>query len=248
MPKLNTEINNLPGGFSYSGIRMEDLEAAEYTLVTIVLDISGSVQEYIERYKEMLNTIIDSCRKSPRVENLLIRTVLFESNVEEYHGFKLIEQIKDDEYDDIESRGCTALYDATYLSIEAMMAYSQRLFDVDIDVNGIIFIITDGLDNDSKTTKDTIEKLLKGIKGSEKLESLVTILIALKDPNISFGNYQDVARELDSFKGEVGIDSCIDIGDLDKGKLAKLANFVSQSISSQSQSLGTGGTSVKLTI
>jgi hypothetical protein len=48
---------------------------------------------------------------------------------------------------------------------------------------------------------------------------------------------------LDNFKKEAELDEFIDIGSATKSSLSKLANFVSQSISSQSQALGSGGTS-----
>jgi hypothetical protein len=48
---------------------------------------------------------------------------------------------------------------------------------------------------------------------------------------------------LENFRINAGLDEYISIGDATAGKLAKLAQFVSQSVSSQSQALGTGGAS-----
>ena len=70
---------------------------------------------------------------------------------------------------------------------------------------------------------------------SEKLESLISILIG-----INVGNY---GQELQDYQQKTGMDHYIDVGDATPRKLAKLAAFVSQSISSQSQALGTGGPS-----
>jgi hypothetical protein len=55
--------------------------------------------------------------------------------------------------------------------------------------------------------------------------------------------YDSEIREMMTGRSEVGITQFIDAGDATKGKLAKLAAFVSQSISSTSQALGTGGPS-----
>ena len=52
---------------------------------------------------------------------------------------------------------------------------------------------------------------------------------------------------LQSFKDEAGFQQYIFIDRADEKKLAKLGGFISQSISSQSQSLGTGGASKSLT-
>jgi hypothetical protein len=48
---------------------------------------------------------------------------------------------------------------------------------------------------------------------------------------------------LENFKNEAGIDQYINIGKADANTLAKLADFISKSISSQSQSLNSGGPS-----
>ncbi|MDX1333382.1 MAG: alpha/beta fold hydrolase, partial [Robiginitalea sp.] len=48
--------------------------------------------------------------------------------------------------------GMTALYDATYASVGATLAYAKRLTDQDFDVNAAVYIVTDGMDNRSATT------------------------------------------------------------------------------------------------
>ena len=69
----------------------------------------------------------------------------------------------------------------------------------------------------------------------EKLESLISILVGINTANCS--------AELQEYQQKTGMDHYIDVGDATPRKLAKLAAFVSQSISSQSQALGTGGPS-----
>ena len=53
------------------------------------------------------------------------------------------------------------------------------------------------------------------------------------------GNQLTVAK-LQGFQQAVGIAQFVDVGGVTPGKLAKLAQFVSQSISSTSAALGTG--------
>ncbi len=100
--------------------------------------------------------------------------------------------------------------------------------------NGIFFIITDGDDTSSKATISMIKKEMdRGVTG-EEIESLVGILIGINTSNLS--------SRLQQLATGTGMEF-VDAGDATKGKLAKLAKFVSQSVSSQSQSLGTGGPS-----
>ena len=73
---------------------------------------------------------------------------------------------------------------------------------------------------------------------------LVSILIGINDPKQPWG--ADVKKRLEEFHSEAGITEFIDAGDATEEKLAKISEFVSQSISSQSQALGTGGPSQSL--
>ena len=88
MPKLmnnDDDMNTISvpggGGFQFSAIRPENLGASEYTLVSIVCDISGSVDSYKDELLKCIKTIVEACKKSPRAENLLIRLLLFNSSL-----------------------------------------------------------------------------------------------------------------------------------------------------------------------
>ena len=104
-------------------------------------------------------------------------------------------------------------------------------------MNGIFVVVTDGDDNDSKTTptmlKDEVAKAVSG----ENLESLVSILVGVnvQDPRMS--------QRLKEFQTDANFTQYVEIENATDGKIAKLAEFVSRSVSSQSQALGSGGAS-----
>ncbi len=56
-----------------------------------------------------------------------------------------------------------------------------------------------------------------------------------------------IKQYLDDFRTEAEFTQYVPINEADQSSLAKLAEFVSKSISSQSQALGTGGASIQLT-
>ena len=58
---------------------------------------------------------------------------------------------------------------------------------------------------------------------------------------------QTLSRILTDFSKTAGFTQYVELGNANAATLAKLADFVSRSISSQSQSLGTGGPSQSLT-
>ena len=125
--------------------------------------------------------------------------------------------------------------------MESVTRYGKDLVDKDFDVNGIIVVITDGDDNASKMTANSLKDALDRAVQSESLESLVSILVGVNtDANTGLNAY------LDNIAKTAGFTQYIAINKADAKTLAKLADFVSRSISSQSQALGTGGPSQSL--
>lgn len=230
----------IPGsGFKFSGVRTEHLGASEYTLVNIGGDATGTICGYEPQVLECLKKAVESCKKSPRAENLLIRVFLFSSRfpngIDEIHGYKPLSDIDVNSYPAFTGGGGTPLYDALFSAVGSTNAYAEQLMKDDFPSNGISVIITDGDDNDSVTSPAQVKKeIAKSVQG-EHIESNIVILVG-----INAARYQ---QELEAIKTNVGIDKYIDAGDATPGKLAKLAEFVSQSVSSQSQALGTGGPS-----
>lgn len=247
MPTDEVDIFSIPGpgNFQFSGTRPEKLGASEYTLVTIVCDVTGSVHAFADLLLKMIKTAIGSCKKSPRAENILVRLILFNTRVMEVHGFIKLDSINVDDYDPLRPTGGTALYDATYSGIGATIKYSEDLITQKFDVNGIVFIITDGDDNASNSTPNMIKEQVAKAKNDEVIDSLTTLLIGIfdkSDPQKDF-----FKKRLSEFKDNAELDQYIHAGDADEKTLARLANFISQSVSSTSQSLATGTPSQPLT-
>jgi hypothetical protein len=246
MPKLMIKDSEMQqsqiagSSMQFSAIRSEELEATEYTLVTIVVDISASVTNFADDLLKALKEAINSCKKSPRAENLLLRVVTFNTRIDEVHGFIPLEGIDVNSYDPFRCAGMTALWDVSYNSIGATFDYAKTLIDQDFDANAIVFIVTDGGENASRSVNASdIKNLISEAKRHEEVESIVTVLIGI--------NISSCLQALTNFKDSVNIDQFIDVGEATPAKLAKLAQFVSRSVSSQSQALGSGGASQPLT-
>lgn len=244
MPKLTQQtslaVQKIGGSnFTFSGARIDELGATEYTLVTIAIDESGSVSGFDKELRDMLVVAVESCKKSPRSDNLLVRVITFGSQypqgVNEIHGFKPLSDIDANAYPAICPGGATPLNDAVFSSLGATNTYAKDLADNDFGANAIVFVVTDGAENASTASMRMVKDEAAQAVRSESLESLVSILIGI--------NAGSCSASLSRFQQEAGMTSYIDAGDVTKGKLAKLAKFVSQSVSSQSQALGTGGPS-----
>jgi uncharacterized protein YegL len=226
-------------GFTFSGTRVEHLTSTEYTLATIAVDETGSVMGFHTQLRDMLIAAVNACKKSPRSDNILVRALLFgtqyPNGCEEIHGFKPLNDIDTNNYPAIQPRGSTPLNDTVYSAVGATNAYGKQLRDQDYNVNGIVFVITDGGENASSTTTRMVKDELADTVRSEQLESMISILIGV--------NAGRASQILAHYQQETGMTHYIDAGDATPQKLAKMAEFVSQSVSSQSQALGTGGPS-----
>jgi hypothetical protein len=228
--------------FGFSGARIEDLGASEFTLANIAIDLSPSTSGFIDDLKKALGTIIESLAKSPRAENLLVRVEGFNEDLKEIHGFSPLTGMKSGDYPiDCGGRG-TALFDAILSGVEACGEYGKRLDDKDYASNAIVFIITDGMENASRKARnpDSIIKAIEKIRIAENLESIKTILIGVGDDTT-------VNQYLAQVQADAKIDQYLWVGDATPSKLAKMADFISRSVSSTSQALGTGGPSQNLT-
>src|SRR5436853_530643 len=128
MPKLiDTELSQLNAGshYKFSATKVDALGASEYTLASLVVDESGSVAPFKADLERAMLTAKRACDKSPRAENLLLRTTAFASGLREVHGFRLLKSIRDGDYQDcLKLGGNTALNRATHEAIETTLAYA----------------------------------------------------------------------------------------------------------------------------
>lgn len=242
MPRFTAEQNTPTAStFGFSALDFNKLGAAEYTLCALAVDHSGSVDPFREEMEKAIVEVVSACRRSPRADNLLLRVARFDQRIEEVHGFKLLQDCQTKDYAGcLPSGGTTALYDAAVDTIDAVTRYGKELQDRDMTVNGIVFVITDGCNCAGAMTVGEVRKSLERAVRGEMLESLVSVLIGVNVAD------EQVASILKQFAADAGFTQCVALGDASERTLAKLAAFVSRSISSQSQSLSSGGPSQAL--
>jgi len=244
MPKFgqNTTEENMvshtaAGTFGYSTVGMGKLGGNEYTLATVVRDVSGSVEAFVVQLNAATAEIVKACKHSPRHENLLVRLVDFSTNVMERHGFKLLEDCDPADYmggGKYEARiyDQTALYDAALDGIGATIAYGAQLTADDYTVNGCVYVLTDGLRNSGKVrSASEIKRALDRVKTEEAMESLLAVLIGVNVQHV------EVSKHLRELQIEGGFAEYLEVDNAKEGGLAKISKFVSKSISTQSQAL-----------
>lgn len=231
-----------PSGFQFSATKISNLGATEYTLFGIACDKSGSTMGFASEINACLKSVIESCQKSPRADNLMARALAFDHHLIELHGFRPLADCHLANYDGvIASGGATALFDASVNLVESVATYGKSLIAQDYSVNGIICVITDGMDEGSTLKAHDVKAAIAAAMKSESLESLVTILIGINVNSPRVSNY------LEQFKNDAGFSQYVEAKDASPSTLAKVAGFISKSVSSQSQAVGTQGPSQPIT-
>jgi hypothetical protein len=236
-------------GFTFSGEGTDGLGATQYTLATLLLDVTGSLAGYEKQLTTFLGMTLTACKRSPERDNILLRVCQFstkfgKTGVSEVHGFRQLANIDPTLYTEVICNGGTPLYNSLFGALIATGDYAATLRKDNFTTNGIIYVITDGEDTDynhipAKTIKAKIDEL----RTSEALESLQVALIGmnLSDPT--------ARSALDQFQKELGLDAYEDAGQVNDKTMARMAGFISKSTSSQVGAIGSGGPSqVPLTI
>lgn len=232
--QLSTNSN-----FGFSGTNVDSLTGSKYTLVCALVDVSGSVSPFSDSLENAANIIVQTTKKSPEAENIMMRLAVFHSSsIDEINGFTPVVNLPDDKYTGkFVTGGSTPLVDASVDAAESIETYGKTLVDQEYLVNGIFFVITDGEENTSRFGNNPvkIKEAIDRIRRTEAVESIVAILVGVNDTSCK--------QYLNDFKDKAGFDHYVSIGDATPGKLAKLGQLISKSVSSQSQAIGSGGPS-----
>lgn len=190
-----------------------------------VLDISPSVRPYAQDMTmAMRELFMGELKKSHRKNDIIIKAITFNDQVQHRSGFAPIINLADDYLDiDPPSRGTTALYRAVYEALESTFKYRNDLEDQGIDVRSNICIITDGEDNESPDYAPKVKALLDELRRNEAWAGSFTITMIGVGQQV---NFEAACKEM-------GLDlSCLVKIDCSAAEIRKQMGVVSQSISS----------------
>jgi len=232
----------IPGGnYGYTGANLDTLQSFENTIAVGLVDESGSTVGFKRQLELTVQEIVKSLRNNENADKLLYAHYHFDRTFKEIHGFKELANINPADYDGCwAGGGCTTLFDSEVKVIKFVGDYGKQMTAKQFMCNGIIYILTDGHDYGSMMTEADVIDALSTVVAAEDLESLMTILIGInEDP--------DTQAKLKKHAETVGFSQYVPAKDASEKTLNRIAGFVSQSISSQSQALGSGGPSQSLT-
>lgn len=221
------------GNYHFTAINLARIGTDAVAAVTLVVDISESVESFKDLLEKCLDSAVQACLLSPNHDQLQVRIVVFNHNVVELTGFLPLADLKSF-VGRLQPAGATALVDGTLDGLHGIQGFAKALRSSDYSCNGTLIVLTDGEGNTGRERDPaTIQALVtQMLEHDRALESLQMILVAV--------NAKNCAKALHKFHKEAGFNQFVDIGDATPQKLARLAQFISKSVSSSSQALGTG--------
>lgn len=234
----------IPGaGYGYTGTAIQDLTSFENTVAATLFDESGSTRIFAKQMEEAVKQIIKFLRISPRADNLIYGHYHFDNGIKEILGWTPLAQVEEDQFDGCwAGGGCTNLYYSEDRVLTYMRDYAQQMAAKRYVSNGILCTMSDGGEYSPQYSEgagfkeDQVKKAFADCVVCEDLESLVSIFIGI-NPD------QGVQDEMQRHAEEVGYTRYLPVEKADANSLAKIAEFISKSIVSQSQALGSKGPS-----
>lgn len=237
-----TDQEFLSGNFAFKGTPIDQLMENNYTILQLIVDLSGSVSGFVHLVVRMLKAIVEKLSTIDTSANILVRATSFNSDVgvKEIHGFRLLENIKQDDYDGLTAQGSTPLYGAIDEGIDALDKYGSHLTQKRYKINGINFVLTDGKhnfgDRDPATLLKELAEKQQQFLQSESFDSSTFILIEINKSERDATAMLKLLADKLKFDRFIGIENISDATD-------SLVNYIVTTTQQTSTLHGTGGKS-----
>jgi uncharacterized protein YegL len=207
------------------GTAVDDLDATEATLVSVVLDMSSSMSGYQSEVITAYNTMLDALKGSKAAASIMLSTWTFSDSPNLLHGYLPVGQVQKLSTNEYSPNGMTALYDTVMGTMTGIVSYGQKLLDNGVPNRRIIFVLSDGGDNRSKARAGQVKTASQGLITQEAY----TLAYA------GFGS-----SDLKQIADDIGFPEVITTS-ASESEIRKIFHQVSQSIIRVSQGATAGG-------
>ena len=150
------------------GVDIDEIDSEEVTLVTVVIDASGSMEpfaaEVLTQYKEQFLRPLQGAKNAA---SLLVSVWVFSDDggekVRLVHGYTPIPDCKGLTKADYNPSGMTPLRDAVMKGITGLVNYGQTLRDNGTRTKSIVLVLSDGLENASQVSGAKVKRLSEDV-------------------------------------------------------------------------------------
>ena len=210
-------------GLVFDNFDPSKVQTEETINCVFVVDVSPSVQDYEDELNNGFNEFVQRMQKSHVADRLFVSTIEFNESFKKKTGFQPIVNVPHTTF-----KACgmgTALYDATKEGLKNALDWRKSLEDSGIIAKTLLFIITDGADNSSRTDPSEVKTLIEDFLKIEKNAfSFQSILFGV---NLSFRSTFEQAQK------DMGIQNLAVTGQ-SADEIRKMINIISSSVSTTS--------------
>jgi hypothetical protein len=153
-----------------AGKAMEDIEATDVTLITVLLDASSSIgSRGLEKaVRDGYNLLVHTFGNSRESDSILMALWTFNDDQKVVHSYVPVADAAKLDANNYRSSGCTRLYDTWCSALAANIAYAQNLRDGGTPCRSIVVVITDGEDVGSSRKPSECARLSRDLLASEQ--------------------------------------------------------------------------------
>jgi hypothetical protein len=171
-PATSTLITGNLGNMVLAGAAgkdLEDIAAADVTLVTVLIDASSSIADRgLEKgVREGQNALLDAFAGAKERDAVLLACWTFAASMDVLHSYVPVSDATRLDAKNYRANGSTALYDTWCSALAANVAYAQRLRDGGTPTRSVVVVVTDGEDVGSKHTAAECARISRDLLASE---------------------------------------------------------------------------------
>jgi hypothetical protein len=252
-PIVASQVITVPQtGFQFTAPPLAVFEEQKYTVVGITTDQSGSIYG-VRGDLFAMNEAIDRDLKAGAGKHTIIvrRTAFtdnFPNNVREQHGFLPALAVDPTNHFPVVNSygeyGGTPLADGVMETILAAKEQAMQLINIQGVplVNLALAFLTDGGETGSRFKPADIKAAIEQILAEGEIESIVTILVGV-DCSENTTEGKRTRQKLETFQQQAGLTKFIPFDEMTPGAFGQVARVISQTFTSTSQALGSGGPS-----
>ena len=146
-------------------INVNALEVENVNLISVLIDISGSMDKYASDMQQAIAEFKKALEQSKEVDEILLSRIDFDSSFNK-DGYKPVAAFNTG----YSTGGTTNLYAPLDWAITNQLQYEKTLKASGTRVKSVIAVFTDGDDIDStQSEKDRVRDIVKNYIGSEKM-------------------------------------------------------------------------------
>jgi uncharacterized protein YegL len=212
------KLDDVDFNLTFNNFDPNEIQVDETINAVFVIDVSPSINAYVQHLNHAFNDFVTTMQKSHVADKLLVSLIEFNEKVTIRNGFQPITQLNPIQF--TPSGGGTALYDATLKGLENAIQYRTNLEASGVLTKTLLFVITDGEDNSSKSLAKRVKAEMEAVISKEQNAfSFVSILFGVGD-----------ATSFQKAQQEMGIQYLAQVG-TSGDEIKRMIGFISQSIS-----------------